>query len=133
VDLVARPFGRNLVTGKWIWTHKRGTRLAGFSGVSPSGLALIMMRHSIYSAHGCLACSLSRSWHVHQLDVKNAFLHGTLTETVYCSQLAGFVDSSHSDLVCRLNKFLQFEAGSSGSVLSVCHVLAIIGIHRGQV
>jgi hypothetical protein len=41
---------------------------------------------------------------VHQLDVKNAFLHGTLTETVYCSQPAGFVDSSCPDMVCRLNK-----------------------------
>jgi hypothetical protein len=43
---------------------------------------------------------------VHQLDVKNAFLHGTLTETVYCSQTAGFVDSSRPDMVCRLNKSL---------------------------
>ena len=47
---------------------------------------------------------LLRSWPVHQLDVKNAFLHGTLSETVYCSQPAGFVDSSRSDMVCRLNK-----------------------------
>jgi hypothetical protein len=43
---------------------------------------------------------------VHQLDVKNAFLHDTLTETVYCSQPAGFVDSSCPDMVCRLNKSL---------------------------
>ena len=43
---------------------------------------------------------------MHQLDVKNAFLHGTLSETVYCSQPAGFVDSSHPDMVCQLNKSL---------------------------
>jgi hypothetical protein len=43
---------------------------------------------------------------VHQLDVKNAFLHGTLTETVYCSQPTRFVDSSCPDMVCRLNKSL---------------------------
>jgi hypothetical protein len=43
---------------------------------------------------------------MHQLDVKNAFLNGTLTGTVYCSQPAGFVDSSRPDLVCRLNKSL---------------------------
>jgi len=36
--------------------------------------------------------------------VKNAFLHGTLTETVYCSQPSGFEDSAHPDFVCRLNK-----------------------------
>jgi hypothetical protein len=43
---------------------------------------------------------------MHQLDVKNAFLHGLLTEIVYCSQLAGFVDSSRPDMVCRLNMSL---------------------------
>ena len=43
---------------------------------------------------------------MHQLDVKNVFLHGTLSETVYCSQSAGFVDSSRLDMVFRLNKSL---------------------------
>jgi hypothetical protein len=53
-----------------------------------------------------LSLALSRSWPIHQLHVKNAFLHGTLTETVYCSQPARFVDSSCPDMVCRLNKSL---------------------------
>ena len=53
-----------------------------------------------------LSLALSRTWPVHQLDVKNAFLHGTLSETVYCSQPAGFVDSSRPDMVCRLATFL---------------------------
>ena len=43
---------------------------------------------------------------MHQLDVKNVFLHGTLSETVYCYQPAGFVDSSRPDMVCQLNKSL---------------------------
>jgi hypothetical protein len=43
---------------------------------------------------------------VHQLDVKNAFLHDTLTKTIYCSQLIGFVDSARPDLVYRLNRSL---------------------------
>jgi hypothetical protein len=38
--------------------------------------------------------------------VKNVFLHGTLTKTVYCSQPTGFVDPAHPDLVCRLKKSL---------------------------
>ena len=38
--------------------------------------------------------------------MKNAFLHGNLTETVYCQQPSGFKDSSHLDFVCRLNKSL---------------------------
>jgi hypothetical protein len=38
--------------------------------------------------------------------VKNAFLHGTLTETVYCNQPTDFADPAHPDLVCRLKKSL---------------------------
>jgi hypothetical protein len=43
---------------------------------------------------------------IHQLNVKNAFVHGTLTETVYCSQPTGFIDAARPDLVCRLNRSL---------------------------
>jgi hypothetical protein len=46
------------------------------------------------------------NWPIQQLDVKNAFLHGTLTETVYCCQLTGFADPAHPDLVCHLRKSL---------------------------
>jgi hypothetical protein len=53
-----------------------------------------------------LTLALSRSWPIHQLDVKNAFLHGTLNEIVYCAQPTRFVDSSKSNYVCRLNKSL---------------------------
>jgi hypothetical protein len=53
-----------------------------------------------------LSVALSHDWSVHQLDVKIAFLHGTLTETVYCEQPFRFIDSAHLDYVCRLNKSL---------------------------
>jgi hypothetical protein len=53
-----------------------------------------------------LSLVVSKGWPVHQLDVKNAFLHNTLSETVYCSQPAGFVDPAHPQLVCQLNKSL---------------------------
>jgi hypothetical protein len=38
--------------------------------------------------------------------VKNAFLHGTLLETVYCSQPTSFADPALPRHVCRLNKSL---------------------------
>jgi len=53
-----------------------------------------------------LSLALTRGWHVHQLDVKNVFLHGILTKAVYCSQSVGFGDSSRPDMVYRLNKSL---------------------------
>jgi hypothetical protein len=50
-----------------------------------------------------LSLALSWNWAIHQLDIKNAFLHDTLTETIYYSQPTGFVDAANPDLVCRLN------------------------------
>nr|GEU60760.1 retrotransposon protein, putative, unclassified [Tanacetum cinerariifolium] len=49
-----------------------------------------------------LSLAVPRQWHIHQLDVKNAFLHIHLTETVYMHQPPGFTDSTHSDYVCLL-------------------------------
>ncbi|GJZ48108.1 ribonuclease H-like domain-containing protein [Tanacetum coccineum] len=53
-----------------------------------------------------LSLAVSRQWPIHQLDVKNAFLHDHLTETVYMHQPPGFTDSAHSDYVCLLQKSL---------------------------
>jgi hypothetical protein len=38
--------------------------------------------------------------------VKNAFLHGILSETIYYSQPTRFVDPAQPDCVCLLNKSL---------------------------
>jgi hypothetical protein len=53
-----------------------------------------------------LFLAISCYWPVHQLDVKNMFLHDTLSEIVYYSQLTGFVDPTQPDSVCFLNKSL---------------------------
>ncbi|GJR33812.1 reverse transcriptase, partial [Tanacetum coccineum] len=53
-----------------------------------------------------LSLALSRHWPVHQLDVKNAFLHGSLSETVYMQRPPRFRDSQHPDHVCHLQRSL---------------------------
>ncbi|GJT98837.1 ribonuclease H-like domain-containing protein [Tanacetum coccineum] len=56
--------------------------------------------------HTVLSLASSRHWPVHQFDVKSAFLHGDISETVYIHQPLGFQDSLHLDYVCLLQRSL---------------------------
>lgn len=54
-----------------------------------------------------LSIAVSFGWIIQQLDVKNAFLHGTLKEQVFMEQPPGFVDEPYSNYVCLLKKSLH--------------------------
>jgi hypothetical protein len=117
-DLLPRPPRANVVTGKWVFKHKFNADgslerykarwvLRGFTqrpGVDFSETFSPVVKPA--TVRTVLSLALSRSWPIHQLDVNNAFLQGTLSETVYCVQPAGFEDSAHPDHVCRLNRSL---------------------------
>ena len=49
---------------------------------------------------------VTHNWDLHQLDIKNAFLHGDLQEEVYMEQPSGFVAQGEIGKVCRLWKSL---------------------------
>ncbi|KAM1086604.1 hypothetical protein ACFX2B_012093 [Malus domestica] len=53
-----------------------------------------------------LTLAVQSNWFLHQLDVSNAFLHGSLKENVYMSQPPGFIDQDKSSYVCHLQKSL---------------------------
>jgi hypothetical protein len=53
-----------------------------------------------------IAMAAAKGWSLHQMDVKNVFLHGDLHEEMYMEQPPGYVDQTHPILVCRLKKAL---------------------------
>ena len=107
-----------MVTGKWIFKHKLQADgslerykarwvLRGFTqrpGVDFDETFSHVVKPA--TVRTVLSLALSRRWPIHQLDVKNAFLHGTLSETVYCAQPAGFEDLARPDFIYRLNRSL---------------------------
>jgi hypothetical protein len=56
------------------------------------------------SIHLALAIAVTKGWEVHQMDVKNVFLHGDLSKEIYMDQPQGFMHDS--SLVCQLKKSL---------------------------
>jgi hypothetical protein len=117
-DLVPRPSHSNIVTGKWVFKHKFTADgslerykarwvLRGFT--QRPGIGFFETFSPVVkpaTVRTILSLALSNGWPIHQLDVNNAFLQGTLSETVYCAQPSGFEDSVHPDYVCRLNRSL---------------------------
>ncbi|CAH9114450.1 unnamed protein product [Cuscuta epithymum] len=53
-----------------------------------------------------LSIALSRHWPLRQLDVNNAFLHGTLHEEVFMLQPPGYINPNTPNHLCRLKKAL---------------------------
>jgi hypothetical protein len=116
-DLLPLPPRAN-VTGKWVFKHKFKADgslerykarwvLRGFTqrpGVDFAETFSPVVKPA--TVQTVLSLALSRSWPIHQLDVNNTFLQGTLSETVYCAQPAGFEDSARPDFVCRPNRSL---------------------------
>jgi hypothetical protein len=108
-DHVPHRVGSNIVTEKLIFKHKfkfdgtlerYKTRWVLHSFTQrPSIDYDETFSPGVKLATVCMVLSMvvSRSWPVHQLDVKNIFLHSTLSETVYCSQPMGFVDPTQPD------------------------------------
>ncbi|GJR82489.1 ribonuclease H-like domain-containing protein [Tanacetum coccineum] len=115
---VPRPEGANIVRCMWLFRHKflaDGTlsrykaRLVANGSTQVEGVDVDETFSPVVkpgTIRTVLSLAISRHWPVHQLDVKNAFLHGDLAETVYMHQPPGFRDPEHPDYVCLLQRSL---------------------------
>uniref|UniRef100_A0A2N9IX43 CCHC-type domain-containing protein n=1 Tax=Fagus sylvatica TaxID=28930 RepID=A0A2N9IX43_FAGSY len=71
-----------------------------------------------------LSIAAQHQWSLRQLDVSNAFLHGSLKECVYMRQPPGFVDTASPSHVCFLHK-VQFMGSVKLLVLGLRSFLLI--------
>ncbi|XP_022040828.1 uncharacterized mitochondrial protein AtMg00810-like [Helianthus annuus] len=117
-DLVPRTPNMNIIRSMWLFKHKFKSdgmlerykaRLVCDGRLQQVGIdcgetfSPVVKPSTIRTV---LSIALSKSWHVHQLDVSNAFLHGKLNEVVYMYQPMGFRHTGFPDHVCRLKKSL---------------------------
>ncbi|EOY06846.1 Cysteine-rich RLK (RECEPTOR-like protein kinase) 8, putative [Theobroma cacao] len=58
------------------------------------------------SVHLFISMAATYDWPLHQLDIKNAFLHGDLQEEVYMEQPPRFVAQGEYGKVCHFRKSL---------------------------
>ncbi|GKE52798.1 ribonuclease H-like domain-containing protein [Tanacetum coccineum] len=105
--LVSRPAGVNMVRSMWLFKHKfhvDGTlsrykaRLVANGSSQQLGVDFDETFSPVIkpaTIRMILSLVVSRQWPIHQLDVKNAFLNGDLSETVYMHQPPGFVDNRY--------------------------------------
>nr|GFA56782.1 ribonuclease H-like domain-containing protein [Tanacetum cinerariifolium] len=97
------PEGANIVRCMWLFRHKflaDGTLSRYKARLVANGSTQVEGVHvdetfspvvKLGTIRTVLSLAISRHWLVHQLDVKNTFLHGDLAETVYMHQPSGIL------------------------------------------
>ena len=117
--LVKNPLTKKIISCKWIFKRKievgktenirfKARLVArGFTqeeGVDFNEFFSPIVKHT--SKRILLALVAKHDWVLHQLDVKTAFLHGDLEETIYMHQPKGFEVPNSEGMVCLLKKSL---------------------------
>jgi len=117
-EVVPRPQDKTVVTSKWLYkmkhvadgsTEKYKARFVtrGFSqkeGIDYDEIFAPVARYT--TIRSIIALAASQGWNLHQMDVKTAFLHGSIKEEVYVEQPEGFEIYDRKSHVCRLKKAL---------------------------
>ncbi|GJX84945.1 putative ribonuclease H-like domain-containing protein [Tanacetum coccineum] len=95
--LVDLPIGKRAIGTKWVFRNKKDKR-----GIMIRNKArLVAQGHRQEEAYASFM-----GFMVYQMDVKSAFLDGTIEEEVYVTQPPGFKDPDHPDKVYKVVKAL---------------------------
>lgn len=117
-DLVDPPEGAKSIGLKWVFKLKRNSdgsinkhkaRLVAKGYVQRHGIdfeEVFAPVARLETIRLLVNLAASNGWEVHHLDVKTAFLHGELQETVYVFQPEGFEKKGKEEKVYKLNKAL---------------------------
>ncbi|KAK4369310.1 hypothetical protein RND71_013102 [Anisodus tanguticus] len=117
-ELVPRPPNANIIRSMWIFSHKKKyddtfelhkIRLVSDGKTQQIGVDCGETFNPVVkpaTIRTILSLALSNHWSIHQLDVKNAFLHGDLKEIVYMYQPHEFVHPAAPQYVCHIRKSL---------------------------
>ncbi|GJX97666.1 putative ribonuclease H-like domain-containing protein [Tanacetum coccineum] len=116
--LVDLPIGKRAIGTKWVFRNKKDergivirnkARLVAQGHIQEEGIyyeevfALVVRTEAIRLF---LAYASFMGFLVYQMDVKSAFLYGTIKEEVYVTQPLGFKDPDHPDKVYKVVKAL---------------------------
>nr|GFD46094.1 integrase, catalytic region, zinc finger, CCHC-type, peptidase aspartic, catalytic [Tanacetum cinerariifolium] len=116
-ELVDKPFGKTVIWLKWLWkntqdedqTVSNKARLVAKGYAQEEGIDFEESFASVARLEVVrifVAYVAHKSFPIYQMDMKMAFLNGTLKEEVYVAQLDGFVDPDHPEKVYRRRKAL---------------------------
>ncbi|POM71957.1 LOW QUALITY PROTEIN: Integrase catalytic core protein [Phytophthora palmivora] len=114
--LVPRPHNRKVLQCQWVFVRKRGATgrvvrfkahlvVKGFQqnyGIDYTEIFSPVVRKEILRLLLTLAAILD--YEIGQMDVKTAFLNGSLDVAIFMEQPEGFASKDHPDLVCSLGK-----------------------------
>ena len=102
------PVWKKVIGCRWVFTVK----------VNPDGSIARLKAHLVAKGYAFslvskltsirlfISLAATHGWDLHQLDIKNVFLHRDLAEEVYMEHPPGFVAQGERDRVCRLRKSL---------------------------
>ncbi|GJV30896.1 putative ribonuclease H-like domain-containing protein [Tanacetum coccineum] len=95
--LVDLPKGKKTIGTKWVFRNKKDQRERLWQGTKPDWIEAIRL---------FLAYASYMDFTVYQMDVKSAFLYGTIEEEVYVNQPSSFEDPEFPNKVYKVEKAL---------------------------